>query len=69
MNATLDVTTSEEFLVQMPDDIQADISRDGENRTFVWEFTDGSKLTAVFRPISGEESGQGLVLYMVDIED
>lgn len=69
VKVTLDVTTSEDLLIQMPDEIQPDLSRDGENRTFTWTFSDGSQIIAVFRPAAGEGSGEGLLLYMVDIKD
>lgn len=69
VKAVLDVTTSDQLLAQMPDSIQPEMSREGDNRRFVWTFSDGSRLIAVFRPLGGEGSQQGLVLYMVDIED
>lgn len=69
VKATLDVTTLEEFMSQMPDNVQPNMERDGENRIFTWIFSDGSKLIAIFRPKGGEGSQQGLVLYSVDLQD
>ncbi len=67
VKAILDTTTMEQMFVQMPDNIQPEMRRDGGNRTVIWSFGDGSKLKAVFRPLGGEGSRKGLVLYMVDV--
>jgi hypothetical protein len=69
MKASLDVTTLEQFTAQMPASLQPESSRRGSNRVFVWTFRDGSQIEATFRPRGGENSGQGLVLYSVDVRD
>ncbi|MBN2258766.1 MAG: hypothetical protein JW704_13270 [Anaerolineaceae bacterium] len=61
VRANLNTTTLEQFMGQMPD-IQADITRDGDKRTFSWTFSDGSKIVATFVPRGGQT---GLVLYSV----
>jgi len=66
VKAELDVTMLEEFMIQMPD-IQSDIERNGQYRTFTWTFSDGSKFIATFKPQGFEGSGEGLVLYSIDI--
>jgi hypothetical protein len=69
VRADLDVTTLEQLMKQMPDTLQPQMSRSGVNRTLKWVFGDGSSISATFRPLGGEGSGKGLVLYMVDIRD
>jgi hypothetical protein len=69
VKADLDVTTLEQLMKQMPDTMQPQMSRSGANRTLKWVFGDGSSISATFRPLGGEGSGNGLVLYMVDIRD
>ncbi len=69
VDTVLDYTTSEALFVQMPNDIQPEMSSDGANRTFSWTFSDGSEMVATFKPLGGEDSGQGLVLHMIDIKD
>ena len=64
IKAEEDVTTLEEFVVQMPDNIQPQIERRGRNRYFTWIFGDGSKIVARFRPAGSEGNGKGFVLYM-----
>lgn len=59
-------TPMSRVLAQMPDDVSLERSRSGEDRTFVYTFTDGSRLTLVARPAGGRS---GLALYYVDIED
>jgi YD repeat-containing protein len=66
---TIDETTLDQYTAQMPSGIQTAIERDGANRMLVWTFTDGSRVTATFRPRGGEGSGAGLVLYMIDVDD
>jgi hypothetical protein len=68
VKASLDQTTLEQLMVQMPDNIQPQASRSGDNRVFTWVFSDGSKLAATFHARGGEGSGGGLVLYMVETE-
>ena len=59
----------EQLTVQMPDTLQPRIERSGENRTFTWTFADGSHIAATFRPLGGDGSARGLVLYMVSIKE
>lgn len=68
VKADLDVTTLEQMMIQMPAQ-PTDIKRQGSNRVFTWIFSDGSKIVATFRPKGNEGSGQGLVLYMIDIAE
>ncbi len=67
VKADLDVTTVENLIVQMPEDVPPEIRRNGFDRFYTWTFSDGSRIVAVFRPRGGEGSMQGLVLYRVDI--
>lgn len=69
VRADLDVTTLEQLTAQMPDTLQPTLERRGQNRTLTWTFADGSQLAATFRPLGGEGSERGLVLYMVNIEE
>lgn len=66
VKASLDTTTLEQFMIQMPD-ILATRSISGDKRIFTWTFSDGSKIVATFQPAGGP--GTGLVLHMVDIRD
>jgi hypothetical protein len=68
VKATVDLTTLEEVMRQMPDNIPPQASRSGDNRVFTWLFPDGSNLKLTFRARGGEGSGGGLVLYMVEAE-
>ena len=67
VTANLDTTTLEQFEAQMPSGMQPSTELSGSNRKFTYTFDDGSKIIATFRPAGAEGSGQGLVLYMVDI--
>lgn len=69
VKAELDVTTLQQFVVQMPEGMQPKREQKGQNRVFTYTFSDGSQIIATFRPRGGAGSGQGLVLYMVDIRD
>lgn len=41
MHAVLDVTTFEQFVIQMPE-VQPEAHRTGSTRVFTWTFDDGS---------------------------
>lgn len=58
-------TPMSRVLPQMPDDASSERSRSGEDRTFIYRFTDGSRLTLGPAPQGG---GRGWVLYYVDVE-
>ena len=58
-------TPMNRVLAQMPDDVTPERSRSGEDRTFIYRFADGSRLTLVARPLG---DGRGLALYYVDID-
>ena len=65
VKVTLDVTTPEELLRQIP--FRAELSRGrGEDRIYKWRFEDGSAMVAYFRPASGHQNG--LRLHRVDFE-
>ncbi|HEX8549934.1 MAG TPA: hypothetical protein VF681_00125 [Abditibacteriaceae bacterium] len=64
VNVSLDVTTLEEMMAQMPNNIQPEMGQSGTQRTFVWTFGDGSKMLASFEPKS---SGDGLVVSSIDL--
>ena len=68
VRAELDITSFQDLMAQMPSTIQPRQERSGVNRKVTWVFRDGSYIAATFRPLGGETSGQGLVLYMVDIK-
>jgi hypothetical protein len=68
VKADLDTTTLEQMMGQMPN-TPSNTERRGQNRIFTWTFSDGSKIIATFRPKGAEGSGQGLVLYMVELRD
>ena len=52
------------ILAQMS--MPAQRGRMGEDRTFTYEFADGSRLILAARPQGG---GRGLILYYVDIQE
>lgn len=63
----LEATSLEQLMNQMQS--QPRISRSGQNRIYTWTFEDGSLLEATFRPRGAEGSGEGLVLYRLDVRD
>ena len=56
----------EDILSQMPDGMIPERRQSGENRMFTYTFGDGSRMILTFRP---RETGWGLVLYTVQVED
>lgn len=65
-----DSTSLEQFVAQMPADIQPEIEvTPTHRRMFTWRFADGSRIIAYFNTRGPEGSGQGLVLYAVDLQD
>jgi hypothetical protein len=65
-----DSTSLEEFVARMPADIQPEIElTPTHRRMFTWRFADGSRIIAYFNTRDPQGSGQGLVLYAVDLQD
>lgn len=66
VSARLDITTASEMLEQIPVGPSSQ-ERIGSRRKITWTFSDGSKIVATFKPLGGEGSNLGLVLYAVEI--
>ena len=68
VNANLDVTTAVDMQEQIPVAV-SNRENIGSRRKITWTFSDGSKIIATFKPLGGEGSSLGLVLYAVEIRD
>jgi len=63
VRVTLDVTTVNDMMSQMPSSTPAGY------REWTWKFSDGSQMVFSFKPVGGEGSGQGLLLDHVQLKD
>src|SRR3990167_6112726 len=66
VHVTLDVTTVEDMMNQMPSSMTPKMTlTPARYREWTWEFSDGSQMVFSFTPAGGEHSGQGLILHHV----
>ena len=70
VHVTLDATTVEDMMNQMPSDMVPDTTKTPAGyREWSWRFDDGSSMVFSFRAAGGEGSQQGLVLDHVELKD
>lgn len=70
VRVTLDVTTVNDMMSQMPSSMTPKISSTPAGyREWAWKFSDGSQMVFSFKPAGGQGSGQGLLLDHVQLKD